>query len=177
MLFSLFHFLSGYCRIVLSGMNQERFLNLCAAKQILLWNIKKEGKHYIFYISRGGYKELQEISEKTGSTFRCIQKKGIPYLFCRYKKRKCFVLALLFCTAIFIVMSCFIWQVQVTGSYGHSEEELLDYLEKKGVRSGTKISGFSCARLEEQIRKDFEDIAWVSCERNTFKSQSERNFR
>ena len=71
----------------------------------------------------------------------------------------------LFCTAIFIVMSCFIWQVQVTGSYGHSEEELLDYLEKKGVRSGTKISGFSCARLEEQIRKDFEDIAWVSCER------------
>ena len=62
-------------------------------------------------------------------------------------------------------MSCFIWQVQVTGSYGHSEEELLDYLEKKGVRSGTKISGFSCARLEEQIRKDFEDIAWVSCER------------
>lgn len=165
MLFSLFHFLSGYCRIVLSGMNQERFLNLCAAKQILLWNIKREGKHYIFYISRGGYKELQEISEKTGSTFRCIQKKGIPYLFCRYKKRKCFALALLFCTAIFIVMSCFIWQVQVTGSYGHSEEELLDYLEKKGVRSGTKISGFSCARLEEQIRKDFEDIAWVSCER------------
>ena len=165
MLFSLFHFLSGYCRVVLSGMNQERFLNLCAAKQILLWNIKKEGKHYIFYISRGGYKELQEISEKTGSTFRCIQKKGIPYLFCRYKKRKCFALALLFCTAIFIVMSCFIWQVQVTGSYGHSEEELLDYLEKKGVRSGTKISGFSCARLEEQIRKDFEDIAWVSCER------------
>ena len=165
MLFSLFHFLSGYCRIVLSGMNQERFLNLCAAKQILLWNIKREGKHYIFYISRGGYKELQEISEKTGSTFRCIQKKGIPYLFCRYKKRKCFALALLFCTAIFIVMSCFIWQVQVTGSYGHSEEELLDYLEKKGVHSGTKISGFSCARLEEQIRKDFEDIAWVSCER------------
>ena len=52
MLFSLFHFLSGYCRVVLSGMNQERFLNLCAAKQILLWNIKREGKHYIFYISR-----------------------------------------------------------------------------------------------------------------------------
>ena len=107
MLFSLFHFLSGYCRIVLSGMNQERFLNLCAAKQILLWNIKREGKHYIFYISRGGYKELQEISEKTGSTFRCIQKKGIPYLFCRYKESAlrwhfCFVqLFLLLCPVLY----------------------------------------------------------------------------
>lgn len=104
MLFSLFHFLSGYCRVVLSGMNQERFLNLCAAKQILLWNIKKEGKHYIFYISRGGYKELQEISEKTGSTFRCIQKKGIPYLFCRYKKES--VLCWHFCFVQLFLLSC-----------------------------------------------------------------------
>ena len=92
MLFSLFHFLSGYCRIVLSGMNQERFLNLCAAKQILLWNIKREGKHYIFYISRGGYKELQEISEKTGSTFRCIQKVLCVGTFVLYSYFYCYVL-------------------------------------------------------------------------------------
>ena len=78
MLFSLFHFLSGYCRVVLSGMNQERFLNLCAAKQILLWNIKKEGKHYIFYISRGGYKELQEISEKNGKYISVYTEKRNP---------------------------------------------------------------------------------------------------
>ena len=78
MLFSLFHFLSGYCRIVLSGMNQERFLNLCAAKQILLWNIKREGKHYIFYISRGGYKELQEISEKNGKYISVYTEKRNP---------------------------------------------------------------------------------------------------
>ena len=43
MLFSLFHFFTGYCRVVLSGANQERFLNLCVGKQILLWNVKKEG--------------------------------------------------------------------------------------------------------------------------------------
>ena len=70
MLFSLFHFLSGYCRIVLSGMNQERFLNLCAAKQILLWNIKREGKHYIFYISRGGYKQPGNIPTENEITKR-----------------------------------------------------------------------------------------------------------
>ncbi len=42
---------------------------------------------------------------------------------------------------------------------------------------GQRFQGFQCAQLEEQIRKDFEDIAWVSCERKgtLFKSQSERN--
>lgn len=165
MIFSFFHFLSGYCMIILSGVNQERFLNLCAARQILLWNIKREGKHYIFYISRNGYKELAEISEKTGSKFQCVKKKGMPYLFYQYKKRKFLLLAFLFCIVFFCVMSCFIWQVQVSGSYSHSEEEIIDYLKKRGICSGTKISRISCSELEEQIRKDFEDVAWVSCER------------
>ena len=165
MLFSFFHFLSGYCKVVLSGMNQERFLNLCVAKQTLLWNIKREGKHYIFYISRGGYKELAEIAQKTGSKYQCVQKKGLPYLFCQYRKRKFLLLTLFVCMIVFCVMSCFIWQVQAIGSYSHSEEEIIDYLKKKGIRSGTKISKISCTELEEQIRKDFEDIAWVSCER------------
>ena len=165
MLFSFFHFLSGYCKVVLSGTNQERFLNLCVAKQILLWNVKREGKHYIFYISRGGYKELEEIAQKTGSKYQCVQKKGLPYLLYQYKKRKFLLLTLLICVAVFCVMSCFMWQVQAVGSYSHSEEEILDYLKKKGIHSGTKISKISCTQLEEQIRKDFEDIAWVSCER------------
>ena len=165
MLFSFFHFLSGYCKIVLSGTNQERFLNLCVAKKILLWNVKKEGKHYIFYISRGGYRELAEIAQKTGSKYQCVQKKGLPYLFYQYKKRKFLLLTLLVCIVVFCVMSCFVWQVQAVGSYSHSEEEMLDYLKKKGICSGTKISRISCTELEEQIRRDFEDIAWVSCER------------
>ncbi len=165
MLFSFFYFLTGYCRVVLSGANQERFLNLCVGKQILLWNLKKEGSHYIFCVSRGGYKELSEIAKKTGSTFRCVYKKGLPYLFYRYKKRKVLLLTVLFCGAVFLGMSCFIWQVQAVGSYSHSEEEILDYLKEQGIYSGTKISKISCAKLEEQIRKDFVDIAWVSCER------------
>lgn len=108
MLFSLFHFLSGYCRIVLSGMNQERFLNLCAAKQILLWNIKREGKHYIFYISRGGYKELQEISEKREVHFGVYRKKESRICSADIKKESalrwhfCFVqLFLLLCPVLY----------------------------------------------------------------------------
>ena len=108
MLFSLFHFLSGYCRIVLSGMNQERFLNLCAAKQILLWNIKREGKHYIFYISRGGYKELQEISESEEHIFGVYRKKESRICSADIKKESalrwhfCFVqLFLLLCPVLY----------------------------------------------------------------------------
>ena len=149
MLFSLFHFFTGYCRVVLSGANQERFLNLCVGKQILLWNVKKEGSHYIFCVSSGGYKEFSEIAKKTGSTYRCVYKKGMPHLFYRYKKRKILLLSILFCGVFFLVMSCFIWQVQVVGSYSHSEEEILDYLKEQGIHSGTRISKISCAKLEE----------------------------
>ena len=165
MIFSIMHFLTGYCRIVLSGAHQERFLNICTSKQILIWKLTRKDNHYYFYVSRAGYKELPEIAEKTGCDYRCLYKKGLPFLFSRYRKRKCFVGALFICAGLIYVLSLFIWQIDTVGCYSHTREEILDYLEDKGISSGTRISSFSCASLEEQIREDYKDIAWVSCER------------
>ena len=56
MIFSILHFLGGYCKVVLSGGGQERFLNICVSKQILLWKLTRKDSHYIFFYkqSRNG---------------------------------------------------------------------------------------------------------------------------
>ena len=96
MIFSILHFLGGYCQVVLCGKNQERFLNLCVGRQILLWRLARKDGHYIFYVSRAGAKELEDISQKTGCDHRILCKRGLPFLFGRYRKRKLFLAALLF---------------------------------------------------------------------------------
>lgn len=164
MIFAILHFLGGYCQIALSGPHQERFLNICASKQICIWRLIRKDSHYIFYISKAGWKELDEIAVKTGCTYQCLSKRGLPFLFRRYKKRKVFILSLMISFALFYILSLFLWQIQAKGCYSHSEEEIIDYLKEKGIKSGTKISSISCHKLEEQIRKDYKDIAWVSCD-------------
>lgn len=164
MIFSILHFLGGYCQVVLCGKNQERFLNLCVGRQILLWRLARKDGHYIFYVSRAGAKELEDISQKTGCDHRILCKRGLPFLFGRYRKRKLFLAALLFSGAGLYVLSLFLWQIRTVGSQAHSSEELMDYLEERGIKSGTLLSSISCHELEEQIRKDYKDIAWVSCD-------------
>lgn len=164
MIFSILHFLSGYCKVILSGRNQERFLNICVSKQILLWKLSRQDAHYVFFVSRAGMEDLEDISAKTGCSYRIICKKGLPFLFYRYRKRKILLAAFLFSVLSLYVMSLFLWQIQAVGCRSHSPEEILDYLEEQGIKSGRRLSGISCHQLEEQIRRDFKDIAWVSCD-------------
>lgn len=164
MIFAIIHFLGGYCQIALSGPNQERFLNVCVSKQICIWKLIQKDSHYIFYISRAGWKELEEIAIKTGCSYQCLSKKGLPFLFGQYRKRKILILAMGISIITFYILSLFIWQIQIKGGYSHSKEEIMDYLAENDIRSGTRISTISCHQLEEKIRKDYKDIAWVSCD-------------
>ena len=93
--------------MVLNGGGQERFLNICVSKQILLWKLTRKDSHYIFFISRAGMEELEEISAKTGCSYRIICKKGLPFLFHRYRKRKILLAAFLFSAVSLYVMSLF----------------------------------------------------------------------
>ncbi len=164
MIYSLLHFLGGYCKIRLKGSRQERFLNVCVSRQILIWQLRKKDGAYLFLVSRAAMKELEEASEKTGCTYEIVQKKGLPFLFDRYKKRKIFLLSCIISVMIIYGLSLFLWQIKTVGCYRHSSEELMDYLQEKGIKSGRRLSAISCHRLEEQIRRDYKDIAWVSCD-------------
>lgn len=164
MIFSILNFLRGYCLIILHGANQERFLNLCVKKNILLWKVEKKKGEFTFYISGAGYRMLEEISKKTGCSYECVKKAGLPHLFYRYRKRKAFAAALLGCGIALYVLSLFVWKIEVVGSYSHSEEDILNYLKEKQICCGILSKKIDCEKLERKIREDYKDVAWVSCE-------------
>ena len=57
-------YLKGYVLIKVWGFAPERFFNLCAGKNILLWNIRKEADAYYMCISLSGFKSLRKIAKK-----------------------------------------------------------------------------------------------------------------
>ena len=165
MLYFLMHFLSGYCHVAVTGPSRERFLKLLTMKQVLIWHPVREADRDCFYLSRKASSFLDEIGEKTGCSYEYLSKDGLPYLFYSYRKRKCFALAFFLCLLSMYILSHYIWRIEITGSYSHSTEELMDYLSSQGIRCGMKIKDLSCPDLEERVREDFADISWVSCNR------------
>ena len=58
-------FIRGYVQIKVWGFAPERFLNLCSSKNILLWDIRRDGDIYYMCISLSGFKQLKAIARKT----------------------------------------------------------------------------------------------------------------
>ena len=116
----------GYVSIKVESYYLERFINICISKKILLWNIKRK-KSSILYanISIKDYKKLKSIARKTKSIIKIEEKKGIPFIIHKYRRRKIFVSLLILVIIALIVTSNFIWNIEVSGNTKISEDAYL----------------------------------------------------
>lgn len=164
MLKKLIRWFQGYLLVVIKGYSPERFLNLCSNRKILIWNLKKTDLGYEFNISLKGYLALRPIVRKT-KTLPIIKKRfGFPFYLHRYKKRKVFFIGSLLAVILVYIMSLYIWDVEISGQYSHTQEAIVKFLQTNGVYAGKRKDKINCQELEETLRKAYTDIGWVSAE-------------
>lgn len=164
MLKKLIRWFQGYLLVVIKGYSPERFLNLCSNRKILIWNLKKTDLGYEFNISLKEYLALRPIVRKT-KTLPIIKKRfGFPFYLHRYKKRKVFFIGILLAVILVYIMSLYIWDLEISGQYSHTEEAIVKFLQTNGVYAGKRKDKINCQELEETLRKAYTDIGWVSAE-------------
>lgn len=164
MLKKFIRWFQGYLLVIIKGYSPERFLNLCNNRNILIWNLRKTEVGYEFNISIKSYFMLRPIVRKT-KTLPIIKKRyGFPFYIHRYKKRKVFFLGIVIASALVYIMSLFIWDVEISGQYTHTEEALIKFLKSNEVYAGKMKDDINCQEIEETMRKAYPDIGWVSAE-------------
>lgn len=159
----ILHFLFGRLYFEISGQNVERFLNLCAKSNIVLWDLKPSGKGYSFFIRKKAYTTLENLAEKTHIHITLLGRYGLPFFLLEHRKRKAFFFSIFMGFFMIFVLSQFIWEVTVSGSEVYSESDILKYVMTNYYKPGTYKGNVDCNQLEEHLREDYEDIAWVSC--------------
>lgn len=162
MLISIIRYLKGYLRIRIIGYSPERFLNLCSHNNIYLWGLEPRGNAYELYITVRGFRKLKPIIKKTKTRVTITDRFGLPFFLHKYRKRKMFFGGLFICIAIIYVMSLFVWDVDISGNLVRTDETILEFLETKEVKHGMRKSRLDCERIVKDIRKEFDDIIWVS---------------
>ncbi len=120
--------------------------------------------YYECFVSVSGFREMEALIEKTKINVIVLEKYGLPFFLHRHKKRKAFALGFFLCGILVYILSLFVWDIKVIGTYSHTKEEILKYMIKKDISSGILKKEVNCAKLEEDMREDFDDVAWVSCE-------------
>ena len=158
----LINYLKGYVRIKVWGMAVERFMNLCGNKNLLIWDVKKDGDVYEMYISLPAFYELRPIVRKTLTRVVILERYGLPFLLPGLKKRMVFVVCCLAVVAFWYGSSFFLWDIEFDGNYRLTDEVLTDFLEENNVRIGMLSGGLDIEQLEKEIRKNFTEVTWTS---------------
>lgn len=155
-------FFQGYLFVCVSGYSPERFLNLCTKMNIVLWNVKTVEEGYTFCISRKAFALIDPALQKTGTQIQVIRRTGIPFLIHKYR-RHCFFLIGIGCACfLLILMSEFIWRVDISGNVFYSDQMISDFLEKNGAGYASWKKSIDCKELQTALRANFDDITWVS---------------
>lgn len=162
MLLKIIRYIKGYIRIRVIGYSAERFLNACSHKGIFLWGLKPVGGAYEMNITIKGFRQLKPIIRKTGTKVVIVRRFGLPFFLHKYRKRKLFFGGAFLFVVMIIAMSRFIWNIDITGNQSRTDESILEFLGSKNVEDGMPKSDVDCARIVKDIRKEYDDIIWVS---------------
>lgn len=163
----LWNYFRGYVIIRIEGLTLERFINLATLNNIYLWDIERldyttlEAK-----VSIKGFGDLKDLIIKAGCRFNVISKEGLPFFVHKLRKRKMLVIGFILMIGTIFFLTSFIWNIEVIGTEDFNENELIEYLDKEGIKTGIKKSIVNEEQLKIDILKKFDDIAYVDIDIN-----------
>ncbi|WP_334300593.1 sporulation protein YqfD [Alkaliphilus flagellatus] len=161
----LWNYMRGYVIVKVEGLALERFINMCIARGIYLWDIKRinyttlEAK-----IGIQGFKELRKIVKRAGCRVSIHKKNGYPFWVHKLKKRKMLLVGAFFCFLILVFSSTFIFSIEIIGNEELEKSEIISSLNELGLKPGTNKYLVNLKEIETELLLDVDQIAWVGIE-------------
>lgn len=162
MLLKMYQYIRGYVRIRITGHRMERFINACNYRKIKIWDLSASDGSYEMNLWVKDFKKLRHISRKTSTKITIVKKYGLPFYLFDHRRRKLFFAGILAATVLLLIMSGYIWDIEILGTHTQTEEVIRTFLKENHVNTGIRRGNIDCDRIVKDIRKGFDDIIWVS---------------
>ena len=163
----LFNYIIGYIRISVEGYYIERFINICRNNKIVIWNLKRD-KNVELETNLGikDFKEAVKIAKKTKCKIKILRKRGLPFIFNKYKKRKIFFVFLILLIMILAIASNFIWNIEIRIENEQQMENIHTDIINCGLEIGKPKGKINTKEIINRVRLKRDDIAWMGIEIN-----------
>lgn len=164
MILKILRFILGYLKVEIKGFAPERFINLINQNNIVSWDVSSTNDGYILFTGRKNLLKMKAYLQKTNIKLKILEKHGLPFLIKNNKKRTTFLFGFFLFFLIIYSLSLYIWEVDVIGENKLVADSILKEIKEKYVPLGTRKRNIDCNFLESSLRKEFEEISWISCE-------------
>lgn len=162
MLLNLLRYLRGYVNFTASGRFPERFLNAAAVGKLNLWNAKPEGKTISGSMSASDYKRVRKTAKRAGVRLKITEKHGLPFIAHRHRDRIGLPIGTLLGIILLIVLSQFIWTVDIVGADNVSDYRIMQALRENGVYAGGFKWNIDVRSAQRDVQFKVDELSWVS---------------
>lgn len=161
-LLRLFSFLLGHVSLVVRGEFLEKFINMAASRGIFLWDITRVGNDKVRVKVRiSDVRPLRHIARVTKSGFKINERKGLPFVVNRIKKRKLLAIGGIAFLITLYILSSFVWFIDVTGIDKLSDTEVKRIAADAGLKPGVAKWKLDTSLIEKSIREKIPSVAWA----------------
>lgn len=163
MLLRLVNALRGSVRLEVEGAFPERFLNLCAQRGILFWNVEwMEATRLRLTVTRRGSRQAAALGERTLCTVTPAGRSGMPYFLARFKKRYAFWVGMGLSMAAVCVLSSFVLTIEVKGNTNVPTAQILTELRRQGLGIGTFGPSLDERTVGNKVLLQLPQLSWLS---------------
>ncbi|WP_333871389.1 sporulation protein YqfD [Desulforamulus putei] len=161
-LLRLFSFLLGHVSLVVRGEFLEKFVNMAASRGIYLWDITRLSNDRVRVRVRiSDVRPLRHIARATKSCFKIVERRGMPFMINRMKKRKLLAIGGVFFLVTLYFLSSFVWFINVTGNDKLSDAEIKKIAAEAGLRPGVAKWDLDAKQVERNLREKIPSVAWA----------------
>lgn len=166
MLSRLIHYLKGSVVLRISGTFPERFVNVCAARGILLRDVKRLSKNSIrLTMSIHSFRLLPPIARRTGVRVKILRKSGFFPMLQKHRKRKVLLIGTLVFMLLFIGMNQFVWKIEIVGNEKIPSTTILENLKDCGLSVGAFRHNLNQKKIKNDMLIKMTDLSWLWAEK------------
>lgn len=136
----IFNFLKGYVIIEIAGKNKERFINMCLANNLRVWDVKPMGECFGMSILSEDFKKIRRLVRKSGVRVKIKEKHSRRHYVKINGRRYGFIAAGILACIYFVFICQYIWCVEIEGAKTVDTRKIENILREQGVYVGAKKS-------------------------------------
>lgn len=155
-------FLFGYLTISFCGDFTEQLLNAAAKNNIKIWNLIYKKGCITGNISVKNFLKLRYVKRGIKCKIKIISKNGLFFHLRKYAKRSGFYIGIILFLAIQLILSNFVWIINVVGNEKISKQEILDSCAKIGIVEGMYKKKLNVKYDAQKLLLQQKGLAWGS---------------
>lgn len=155
----------SWIKVSLLGAYCNECLDELIMHGVKIWETENIGGIIYFKTRPIYYMFIARNARKNQLLAKVEEKHGPQYHFKHYRRRFAFISGGFIFLLVTVILSGLVWDIHISGNNNVSENQIIEVLNKFGIRSGVPLLSFETNLVELQTELEIPELAWISIER------------